>query len=183
MVPLRRKVTYPIQTWTDLTVVKQNLVSFQTTFVFERDGAVLTSDSTLRFRSRAELADSLAAASLIVEELRDAPAGPDASSSSSPTGRHNGSRPVLGTCVTNGEREPASGAREPKGPVLVVEDLMPEERADPSPSTLDIIMLTMTAGRERTADQLSNLFDAAGFELARVIGTRSSIHIVEAKPT
>ena len=67
--------------------------------------------------------------------------------------------------------------------MLVVEDLMPEERADPSPSTLDIIMLTMTAGRERTADQLSNLFDAAGFELARVIGTRSSIHIVEAKPT
>ena len=76
MVPLRRKVTYPIQTWTDLTVVKQNLVSFQTTFVFERDGAVLTSDSTLRFRSRAELADSLAAASLIVEELRDAPDRP-----------------------------------------------------------------------------------------------------------
>jgi len=68
--------TGPIQTWTDLTVVKQNLVSFQTTFVFERDGAVLTSDSTLRFRSRAELADSLAAASLIVEEVRDAPDRP-----------------------------------------------------------------------------------------------------------
>jgi len=46
-----------------------------------------------------------------------------------------------------------------------------------------IIMLTVTRGRERTADQLSNLFGAAGFELARVIGTRSSIHIVEAKPT
>jgi len=66
----------PVQTWTDLTGVEQNLVSFQTTFVFERDGTVLTSDSTLRFRGRAELADSLAAAGLVVEEVRDAPDRP-----------------------------------------------------------------------------------------------------------
>jgi SAM-dependent methyltransferase len=72
-----RRVAVPgtgfVQTWTDLTGVEQNLVSFQVTVVFERDGTVLTSDSTLRFRSRAELADSLAAASLIVEEVRGAP--------------------------------------------------------------------------------------------------------------
>jgi C-methyltransferase len=66
--------------------------------------------------------------------------------------------------------------------VLVVEDLMPEEHADPGASTLDIIMLTVTGGRERTADQLGNLFDAAGFGLVRVIDTRSSIRIVEARP-
>jgi len=66
--------------------------------------------------------------------------------------------------------------------VLVVEDLMPEERAAPGASTLDIIMLTVTGGRERTVDQLSNLFDAAGFGIARVIDTRSSIRIVEARP-
>ena len=66
--------------------------------------------------------------------------------------------------------------------VLVVEDLMPEDRADPSASIPDIVMLTMTGGRERTVDQLSNLFDAAGFGLVRVIGTRSSIRIVEARP-
>jgi hypothetical protein len=66
--------------------------------------------------------------------------------------------------------------------VLVVEDLIPEERADPSASTLDIIMLTLTGGRERTVAQLSTLFDAAGFELVRVIDTRSSMHIVEARP-
>jgi SAM-dependent methyltransferase len=75
-----RRVAVPgtgfVQTWTDLTGVEQDLVSFQTTVVFERDGAVLTSDSTLRFRSRAELADSLAAAGLIVEEVRDAPDRP-----------------------------------------------------------------------------------------------------------
>jgi hypothetical protein len=33
---------------------------------------VLTSDSTLRFRGRGELADSLAAAGLVVDEVRDA---------------------------------------------------------------------------------------------------------------
>jgi hypothetical protein len=43
-------------------------------------------------------------------------------------------------------------------------------------------MLAMTGGRERTVDQLSNLFDAAGFGFVRVTGTRSSIRIVEARP-
>jgi SAM-dependent methyltransferase len=68
--------TGPVQTWTDLTGVEGNLVSFRTTFVFDRDGAVLTSDSTLRFRSRDELAESLAAASLTAEQVRDAPDRP-----------------------------------------------------------------------------------------------------------
>ena len=75
-----RRVAIPgtgfVQTWTDLTGVEQDLVSFQATVVFERYGTALTSDSTLRFRSRAELAGSLAAASLIVEEIRDAPDRP-----------------------------------------------------------------------------------------------------------
>ncbi len=66
----------PVETWTDLTGVQGSLVSFRMTFVFGRDGAVLTSDSTLRFRSRGELADSLAAAGLVVDEVRDAPGRP-----------------------------------------------------------------------------------------------------------
>ena len=68
--------TGPVQTWTDLTQVEGNLVSFRMTFVFNRDGVVLTSDSTLRFRSRDELTDSLAVADLIAEEVRDAPDRP-----------------------------------------------------------------------------------------------------------
>ena len=44
--------------------------------MFDSDGAVLTSDSTLRFRGRGELADSLAAAGLVVDEVRDAPDRP-----------------------------------------------------------------------------------------------------------
>ncbi|HEY3036995.1 MAG TPA: hypothetical protein VGJ54_20340 [Streptosporangiaceae bacterium] len=68
--------TGPVQTWTGLTDVQQDLVSFQTTFVFEHDGTVLTSHSTLRFRTRADLAGSLTAAGLVVEEVRDAPGRP-----------------------------------------------------------------------------------------------------------
>ena len=66
----------PVRTWEDLTRVEGSLVSFRTTFVFGGDGAVLTSDSTLRFRGRGELADSLTAAGLVVDEVRDAPDRP-----------------------------------------------------------------------------------------------------------
>ena len=44
--------------------------------MFGSDSAVLTSDSMLRFRGRAELENSLTAASLAVDEVRDAPDRP-----------------------------------------------------------------------------------------------------------
>jgi ubiquinone/menaquinone biosynthesis C-methylase UbiE len=71
-----RRVVVPgagsVETWTDLTAVEGNLVSFRTTFVLGRDRTVLTSDSTLRFRSRDELTRSLLAAGLVVDDVRDA---------------------------------------------------------------------------------------------------------------
>jgi SAM-dependent methyltransferase len=63
-----------LETWQEVTDVRDGLVSFRTTFVFGDD--VLTSDSTLRFRSREELADSLAAAGFTVDDVRDAPDRP-----------------------------------------------------------------------------------------------------------
>jgi SAM-dependent methyltransferase len=66
----------PVVTWTDLTATGPGLVSFLTTFVFDRDGTTLTSHSTLRFRDRAELTSSLATAGLTVSEVRDAPDRP-----------------------------------------------------------------------------------------------------------
>ncbi|TFE25211.1 class I SAM-dependent methyltransferase [Cohnella luojiensis] len=65
-----------VETWVDLVDVQLPLVSFRRTFVFQRDGTVLTSDSTLRFRSRSEIFDSLFAANLPVEDIRDAPDRP-----------------------------------------------------------------------------------------------------------
>jgi SAM-dependent methyltransferase len=65
-----------IQTWGDVLDVSGELVSFRSTFVFESDGAVLTSESTLRFRHWDEVTASLAAASFVVDEVRQAPDRP-----------------------------------------------------------------------------------------------------------
>jgi SAM-dependent methyltransferase len=66
----------PVESWTDVTEVHDGLVSFRGTFVFDIDGAVLTSESTLRFRTRDEVADSLQAAGMTVDDVRDAPDRP-----------------------------------------------------------------------------------------------------------
>ncbi len=65
-----------VESWVDLIDVSLPLVSFRHTFVFHRDDTVITSDSTLRFRSRSEVTDSLLAADLSVESIRDAPDRP-----------------------------------------------------------------------------------------------------------
>ena len=61
-----------VQSWVDLTDVQGELVSFRWTYVFASDDAVLTSDSTLRFRRRDEVVDSLWSAGFEVESTRDA---------------------------------------------------------------------------------------------------------------
>ena len=59
-----------------MTNIRGDLVSFRSVFVFEADGATLTSELTLRFRRRDEVADSLMAAGFVVDDLRDAPDRP-----------------------------------------------------------------------------------------------------------
>jgi hypothetical protein len=56
--------------------VSTHLISFRWTFVFQSDGARLTSDSTLRFRDQDEVTASLAAAGYLVDEVREAPDRP-----------------------------------------------------------------------------------------------------------
>lgn len=65
-----------VQTWVEVTEVRPNLVSFRWTFIFDVDSSELTSDSTLRFRSREEFADSLSAAGFSVLDVREAPDRP-----------------------------------------------------------------------------------------------------------
>jgi SAM-dependent methyltransferase len=65
-----------VEKWYELTGVSGQLVSFRSVFAFEADGAVLTSESTLRFRERDDVAGSLSAAGYQLEEVRDAPDRP-----------------------------------------------------------------------------------------------------------
>jgi SAM-dependent methyltransferase len=60
----------------EVTSVALPLVSFRYTYRFRQDGTVITSDSTLRFRSQAETQASLAQAGYRVLDVREAPDRP-----------------------------------------------------------------------------------------------------------
>src|SRR6266567_1179265 len=65
-----------VESWVELMNVQLPLVSFRHTFVFRKDGSMMTSESTLRFRSRSEIAETLSRAQFTVESVRDAPDRP-----------------------------------------------------------------------------------------------------------
>lgn len=62
----------PVTDWVEVTDVDGELVTFESPNVFEADGTVITSRSTLRFRSRDTIEGSLTAAGFEVREVRDA---------------------------------------------------------------------------------------------------------------
>jgi SAM-dependent methyltransferase len=66
----------PVQRRLEVTVVDLPLVSFRYTYTFLADGAVITSDSTLRFRGQGELESSLHAQGFRVLDVREAPDRP-----------------------------------------------------------------------------------------------------------
>jgi hypothetical protein len=70
-------------------------------------------------------------------------------------------------------------AAEPGATLLVLEEILADRGRDPDGHTLDVIMLAITGGRERTIDELDALFNAAGFSAGRVIDTASRLRIVE----
>ena len=62
--------------WVQVTDVDGDLVTFESPNAFEADGTVITSVSTLRFRSPTDFEAALAGSGFIVEEVRDAPDRP-----------------------------------------------------------------------------------------------------------
>lgn len=66
----------PVERRLAVTDVSFPFVSFRYTYRFLADGAVVTSDSTLRFRSRDEVESSLAANAYRVLDVREAPDRP-----------------------------------------------------------------------------------------------------------
>jgi ubiquinone/menaquinone biosynthesis C-methylase UbiE len=68
--------TGPVEQRSAVTDVSLPFVSFRTTYTFLTDGTVITSDSTLRFRRRDELASSLLTEGYRVLDVRQAPDRP-----------------------------------------------------------------------------------------------------------
>ena len=62
--------------WVEVTDVDGELVTFESPNLFEADGTEIISRSTLRFRSRKAIEQSLRASGLSLDEVRDAPDRP-----------------------------------------------------------------------------------------------------------
>ena len=73
-------------------------------------------------------------------------------------------------------------ALAPEGRLVVVEMLVPEEMGPGLVTLMDLNMLVMTGGRERTAKEYDALFEAAGYVKARIIPTRSPFSLLETRP-
>jgi len=72
------------------------------------------------------------------------------------------------------------------GTLLLVEAVLPARAADdPAAVRMDVHMLTLLGGQERTVDEYAELLTAAGFRLDRAVpaGPGSGVHVLEARPT
>lgn len=70
-----------------------------------------------------------------------------------------------------------------KGKVILLETVMVAGNTPHFAKFLDIEMLAMPGGRERTEAEYAALFDRAGFRLTRVVPTQSPMSVVEAVKT
>lgn len=68
------------------------------------------------------------------------------------------------------------------GRLLLIEMIVPENGAASFSKLLDLNMLVMTGGRERTKDEFSRLLDAAGLRISRIIPTMAPQSMIEARP-
>jgi hypothetical protein len=71
-------------------------------------------------------------------------------------------------------------AMKPGGRLLIVEMVLPGGDTPHFGKLLDIVMLVLPGGRERTEEEYGALLDKAGFRLTRVVPTASAVSIVEA---
>ncbi len=68
------------------------------------------------------------------------------------------------------------------GRVLIVENVIPDGNEAHPGKLIDLEMLLMTGGRERTQHEFEVLLASAGLRIERVISTAVSISIIEARP-
>ena len=90
---------------------------------------------------------------------------------------HDWSDERAGAILRNCRKAAANNAR-----LLVIETIVPETSAASFSKLLDINMMVMSSGRERTKSEFQALLDAADFKLTRIIPTLAPQSIIEALP-
>jgi hypothetical protein len=68
------------------------------------------------------------------------------------------------------------------GRVILLESIIRSDNQPDLGKLMDLEMLLLPGGRERSAEEFAALFDRAGFEMSRVIPTESPLSIIEARP-
>jgi predicted transcriptional regulator len=71
-------------------------------------------------------------------------------------------------------------AAEPGAKLVLVEAIIPPGDTPHPSKGIDLTMLALVSGRERTADEYRKLLDTAGFTLDRVVPSSTSFSIIEA---
>jgi hypothetical protein len=69
---------------------------------------------------------------------------------------------------------------KPDGKLLIVEMVLPPGDTPHPGKILDMVMLVVPGGQERTAAEYEPLLTKAGFRVTRVVPTESAVSIVEA---
>jgi hypothetical protein len=73
-------------------------------------------------------------------------------------------------------------AMKSSGRLLIIEMVLPAGDTPHPGKVLDIAMLVMPGGQERTEEEYGTLLSKAGFRLTRVVPTKSAVSVVEATP-
>jgi ubiquinone/menaquinone biosynthesis C-methylase UbiE len=72
-------------------------------------------------------------------------------------------------------------AMRPASTLLVIESVIPPGNEPFHGKFLDLVMLLIPGGKERTESEYRTLFERAGFELTRIVPTGTEVSIVEGK--
>jgi hypothetical protein len=67
-----------------------------------------------------------------------------------------------------------------RGRVILLESVLRSGNEPDLGKLIDLEMLMMPGGRERTAEEFADLFARAGFDMTRIVRTESPLSIVEA---
>ena len=69
----------------------------------------------------------------------------------------------------------------PGGRLILLDAVVPGDNTPHLSKLIDLEMMVMPAGRERTEQEFAALFDAAGFELTRVVPNESMVAVIEGR--